>query len=522
LAVLCAILTDIWFFGRHRMPPTFDDAWYLENSLHFYWTLKKHGFLAFMAAYENSFRFKAPLISVLPLPFYFLFGPGLKQALWVNIGAMAFLGIYLYRLARSIYNARTAFLSVLIAMTVPMLFGLSRRLLVEYSLAACVTAAVYHLLRSEGLRRESHVRALGALLGLGLLLKVLFPFYLLGPLGALFLQRRKELGPNFLKDLERPLKTLLYIAAAISLTWYANNLVYVAGYFFKASFGDIASHYGSTNVFSPIVLGRYWMMLANDGVSPYYALTALLCLPLLSREFKQNAGTRSIALWFFLPLAVSSFGVNKDIRFFTPCIPAFSLLLARGLDMAAGSSRLSSLALAVFFFFPLEQFSQQSFGKGLLPELRSGPLRVLVRETSYSFPPQSKGEWNQDGLVDWLARSLPSPSVVAIGSEHGHLNANNLAYFSALKNLPVSFVSYGYAEERIERTVLRLQEKNANALLLVDGLPEAQIDESVLKLDSQIRSMVKAKRLPYRKTGTFKLTDTITASLYVRYAPIRL
>jgi hypothetical protein len=67
-----------------RRPPTFDDAWYLETSLHLYYQLTHNGFSDFCSAYASSFRTKAPLISVLPIPFYLLLGTRYHSAILVE------------------------------------------------------------------------------------------------------------------------------------------------------------------------------------------------------------------------------------------------------------------------------------------------------------------------------------------------------------------------------------------------------------------------------------------------------
>ena len=63
-----------WHIARNAAPPSFDDAWYLETSFRL-WTALKSGPLPFLDAYENAFRIKAPLISLMPND---LLGPTLR------------------------------------------------------------------------------------------------------------------------------------------------------------------------------------------------------------------------------------------------------------------------------------------------------------------------------------------------------------------------------------------------------------------------------------------------------------
>ncbi len=74
LVTLGLLLVARSYYLHDRRPPTFDDAWFLETSLNFYHRLTENGLGEFLSAYAGSFRTKAPLISVLPLPFYLLLG----------------------------------------------------------------------------------------------------------------------------------------------------------------------------------------------------------------------------------------------------------------------------------------------------------------------------------------------------------------------------------------------------------------------------------------------------------------
>src|SRR2546426_1072291 len=62
------LLVSRAYYIADKRPPTFDDAWFLETSLRFYHRLTERGIVDFLYTYAQSFRTKAPLISVLPLP----------------------------------------------------------------------------------------------------------------------------------------------------------------------------------------------------------------------------------------------------------------------------------------------------------------------------------------------------------------------------------------------------------------------------------------------------------------------
>lgn len=537
---MVSAFAGLWHISRHTLPPTFDDAWYLEISARLFHALCAGEFAELYKIYANAFLFKAPLISVVPIPFYIFLGVSIDTALLANIAAIFILAFYIYHLGKEHFNESVGGLAVIIALTLPMLFGMSRRFFAEFILTACVTAFAYHVLASNALTQHRHNKIIGVLLGLGLLLKSLFLFYMMGPIAELLWRQYDGSPKAFIKKLEKPIKTILYIAIPIALTWYAHNLLYAVGYIFRASFGDIASHYGSTDVFAWATLLRYLNSLISDGPSYYYAVAAAaMGIALYLRErprwsnlhtaWESSPGLRMILLWPILPWAVASFGVNKDIRFMTPCLPAFALLLAVGLDRLIPKGPRRKVFLTLFFLFPFNQFSLQTFGASLLPEITLGPISFLKRRTNYSEapygPPYAEKREIQafvDTLQEEAAKNGTPRATFVFGAETSNLNANNLNYYSARKNHGIHFVSYGYAESRVEKTIARISDKGAEYILTADGIPESYIPQSVRVIDAQIRTLMHKKHLPFQLTRTIPISKTVRASLYKRTGPIHI
>jgi 4-amino-4-deoxy-L-arabinose transferase-like glycosyltransferase len=510
---------SVWYVAYDRNPPTFDAAWYLEVACRLFHALADGQLSEAAMLYSGAFRFKAPLISVLPLPFFATAGPSLDAALSVQLLSIPLLSYYVYKLGAALFSRPAAAIAVVCTLTMPILFGLSRIFAVELPLAALVTAAAYTLHGSNDLKRPGSAAPLGVLLGLGLLLKVLFPFYLLGPIVDLLLRQQRTLRGKFLKTMEPPLKTIIVIGGAIALTWYGPNLLYVLGYLYKASFGDIAIHYTTSTL-------RYWRILAADGPSYYYTVTAA-CLAILllgrgqgirhnlSRAW-HHSGIRLCLLWFTIPFFIASLGTNKDIRFMTPCLPALALLIGAGLDAAIKKNSRPWL-LTLFFLFPLAQYSAQTFGF---------PAR-LYRRANYSGPPLNQGAWKPERAVTWVGLHVgDKPAVVVAGQEHPYFNANTLSYLAARNNVQLKFISYGYAYTRIADTVARLRDKNADFLLLADGLPVAERDPHAVALDPKLRALISAGQLPFRKIDTMTIErdqlPPLRLELYRRTSVIRM
>ena len=94
---LTGLILNIHWISEDKRPTAYDDSWYLENAFNLYHRLTKDGPFAFFQAFLASFRVKAPLIAVLPLPFFLTFGPSLDAALLINCLFLVVINVYLFR-----------------------------------------------------------------------------------------------------------------------------------------------------------------------------------------------------------------------------------------------------------------------------------------------------------------------------------------------------------------------------------------------------------------------------------------
>src|SRR4051794_41130345 len=90
LAALFAGATVLWLL-LDRVPPNWDDAWYLTNSLTVYDGLVSGGIPGYWRELDSAFGFKAPLIAGLPAPLYLIFGRRWHAAYLVNVACLLIL-----------------------------------------------------------------------------------------------------------------------------------------------------------------------------------------------------------------------------------------------------------------------------------------------------------------------------------------------------------------------------------------------------------------------------------------------
>ncbi|MBI3548569.1 MAG: glycosyltransferase family 39 protein [Elusimicrobia bacterium] len=508
-----AAAAHLWYIRADAFTPSWDDAWYLEESLRLHDAFLQ-GPKAFVDAYVHMFRFKAPLLSVLAAPF-FAFGRSAAAALAVNTVMVAAAGIYAFLLASSLFGAGAGLLACVIVETMPLLYGLSRQFMVECALTTAVLAWVFHLVASDGLRKRPHATALGILLGAGLLLKVLFPLFIAAPTAYWLWQRLRGASSRERAKSRSGAMRVVVIGAPIALSWYAFNWPYVLAFAYSAGFGAVASHYagGGWSFLSSLT---YLRALASEGVGAYYAVAALFAGAALLRTI----GTRSIleraaesertmllAAWL-LPLAVFVFGRNKELRFVAPLLPAVAVALAAALDRLHLRPWKPAL-LAAFFAYPADAFVRATFGASVLPH----------RPLAYALPPRADEDWKQRELVDWAAAGMPGGGdlpVIAVALEHPKLNANNLSYFSALRGRQTRYVNLGHAQDSVQAALIRVREKGADAVLVVSGVPPESLPADFNRVNDELMRLLDGGGLEFTRARAIELGGGRSAVLYAR------
>ncbi|TPW20314.1 MAG: glycosyltransferase [Elusimicrobia bacterium] len=521
-AVLASSAVLTWFLRANRYPPGFDEAWYLEVSYRFFHTLANDGPLALAQAWAAAFRFKAPLISALPLPLYAVFGPSYDSAVLANIPALALLGASLYGLGRRFFSPGAGALAAALGLAMPLTATLARTFFVETWLTAFSAAFLWRLAESDQCRKDREAPLLGLLFGLGLLTKVLFPGVVAAPVAWVLWQRAHDpRGPSW-PSLERWMKVFAAVALGTSLTWYGPNLVYVTGFALSAYRGGIGAHYGAPTAWGVPQVTGYLVGMANGVLSWYTVLLLLALLLFLRRRLLGSPGLLFAAAWVVPYLLLTTSGLCKDHRYIAPAVPGVALALAGLLDAATAGRKYRVLVLCLAFLPLAGDFLLQAFSNTLPPAVAAPLARLFPTRTQYGGPPRPEGTVDSEAILLALASHLPPASVVAAGIEHPRLNANLLAAAAAKNDLPLAFIHYGHMEGELRRVLIRFIEKDATHILFLDGLPEEELPPMIPKVDAELRAHVREGRLPFRKAASFRFSHHVSGELWERTGPIRM
>ncbi len=504
LIAVFASSTLVWVM-LDRAPPTWDDARYLANSLTVYDALTHGGVVGYLTKLNSVFGFKAPLISALPAPFYLLFGRHWHAAYLVNIAAMLVLFAALYRIARRWWNSRAAVFAIAIAGTMPLLYGLARWYMVEYVLTALTAAAVCVLVESDWLKRDRHTLAFGAICGFGLLLKISFPLFILAPFVYVWIRSQRRARALLLAALP---------CLVLALPWYARHLGPTLRFALDSGYGALASNYGTGPVWSLRAITMYLSHVAASGVSYYFFfLAVLLSLWMVLRRqgrllVSSAAPAAPLLIAWLLPFAVLMFGLNKDVRFIAPLLPAAALVCAFLLDFTLPRGRTGAAAGALLLAFPMLQMFAVSFGI---------PYSAAGGNYSRRF---NRVAWPHDEILKLIAAScnprLGERETLLMGADRGAFNADNIELSVVAQQLPFSIETTAHEKDL---GILRQRLAQASFFLYKEGgeaespafNPYAGELARLVAGDPRFREVPYARRLP----------DGGVARIYQKVAPGR-
>jgi 4-amino-4-deoxy-L-arabinose transferase-like glycosyltransferase len=479
IVATATILVTAWRVLRDPVSPTFDDAWYIETGLRLFAAMRE-GPSAFFVAWSESLRMKAPLVCLLPAPLYALLGPSESLAPLSNLPLLALAWIGTARIGTRLFGRDAGDASAIALALMPLGYGLSRFHLVEPLLTAIVVWTVALTLESEPERGRG--TALGALIGLGLLAKVSFPIFVAGPLWL----KRRELRPHATR--------ITAVAAAIAATWYASNLVFVVGFAWQASFGSLAGDYGATGL---VALAAWAWRLLDHGTGA--AQGAIMIATLAAAGRRLGAAGMFCAAWIS-PLALFALSANKEIRLSAPLLPA--LAVAGAGAWATLSPRWRAASGAAYGLSGLALLSGLAFG---VPGVEARAFNGEGEEAG----------WDRAALVRAIDTTAKDSSMIAVAIEHPRLNANNLASAAAAAGRPWRTTSLGYAQTGVEGALIRLKDKGADHLVLVAGVPSAQLPAFLNRANAGVEAAVATGRLKARETTRVMIAPGVEARILV-------
>jgi hypothetical protein len=441
-AALCVFFlgaTLLWL-RLDRSPPSWDDAYYLTNSLLLYDSLAERGVPGYARQFLTVMPDKPPLIAALPTPVYLILGRKPRAAYVINLAFLLVILSALYWLGKRYAGPRAGLLAAFIAGTMPMIYGLSRWFLVECGLTAIVCVAMCLLAewnRSDGVWKGF---LLGATCGAGLLMKASFPLFVAIPILYFILKMRP-----------RALLAAASTSALIAAPWYLINWRAAFQTAVNAGSAFRAKAYSGGEVFSVADIWSYCVNLVNTGPTLYF-----IGLPILAVAFFRvlppaaRRGLLLCALWA-CPILFLIFGRYRNLQYAAPCLLALALALGILLDAALGRRLLLTGSItAVLIGLPLLSMLQTSFGIFGDRRIELGGLLFVAPRFDYARTFR-RAEWPQREILADIYRTSKftggETKPLVLGTDSVRFNPDNFRLAALQSRLPFEISTTAYESD---------------------------------------------------------------------------
>ena len=527
--VAAILAVNSYWIVVNTTPPAWDQSWYLETSVVLYRTLSHQGPAAFAAAFADALGgIKPPLITILPIPFYYLLGPHEDAAALVCLGLIVTFNVFLFALIASRSSARHALFTVVITSKMPIYLALSHQFLVDYGVGTLTLIWTYLLLKSDLYANRKVDVLLGVALGLGLLIKFLFPLYAIAQGLVIFVARLRRdplrSWPRIALDVAIVLGTAFLVAG----TWYVPNWRAAVEHGLSAGVGEIAGNYSMGNVLAWSTISTYWRSLfINWGMSSYtFALLLVLLLAFVVKRLLRPARPALtldgvvFGAWFLVPFTVLTLGTNKDGRWLLPILPVIGYLVAYLFFRVFTSARSTLLAaavltvpllLAAYMSSPIAWVNTRlSFHKFILV-----PDKTWENQTMTSQP-RAEG-WPLEEIlasIDADAGYTPGKwASIQVVADHPYLNRGNFAFSRTLHGWPLEVRGIAYLPPQMSIDEILALLAESEYLICKTGY---QGPAFTTTRNEAIAQALEQGTLPFRLLAAYPLPDQSEARVYKR------
>ena len=242
IIVATVALHVVWLVRfRHGYVTEWDESGYLQFALSNFDALHHEGLWGFAKLVGNRGTF-GPLLPAVTALSYPIVGRGIFSSLFILPLFFAGLVCAAFALARQLVSDSWAALAALTVATIPAVTDYTRLFHFALPATACMTAALWALLRSEGLQRRRWVVAAGLFVALTLLSRTMTVAYIPGfalAAGALLLADAPELRARV-----RNLAIGIGVVALVAGPWYLRNARSVYDNLAGVGYGEGATVFG--------------------------------------------------------------------------------------------------------------------------------------------------------------------------------------------------------------------------------------------------------------------------------------
>jgi 4-amino-4-deoxy-L-arabinose transferase-like glycosyltransferase len=534
--IIClTVALDVFWLARFRRGyvTEWDESGYLQFSLSNFDALHDQGVWTFIktVAGRGTFGPLVPLVTSLAYP---AVTRGVFGSLLVLPLFFAGLVTATFGLARRVVSDSWAALAALCVAAIPAMTDYTRLYHFAIPATACMTAALWALLRSDGFRRPAWAAAFGLFVACTLLSRTMTVAYVPGlaaAAGVQFLQAGPPGGRVRIRNLALAAATCLLVAGP----WYLRNRNSIYDYLVGRGYGEGATRFGRRH---PISSWAYWTKELRIDLS-YLQLSlaaafliafvcALAFLVMRSPRWRVPRSARSVALLTLVVVVLEGYlaltsSRDEGTAFSLPWLPTLVVLAvvaAASVPVRVARAGLAALLVAA---------SVVAIGSksGLVPQLAAkrttsvpglgrvvvtdgeGIIQQVVRESGYDIGPVTERmpalhrRWlpvtrKVVGALYAEAKARRRPLDVTLGLDDGLFTWSRLTLAAQLwfhRYLSVDYLQAANGGDTVGSYRRQILSPNReNVLITGKEMPVATITESKVIKAARSLGFVRVRR----------------------------
>jgi hypothetical protein len=318
LAFLIISASTLVWLSMNQAPLSWDPADHIRFGYEYYKPLAGFHGGRFVREFFLNTHYYPPFYHLLIAGIFLVTGPGILSAIVVNLLLLGALMAALYSMGRRLYSAEAGLLAAIIAPTYHINAALLHETFVDFALMCWVGLSLYLLVESRYFSRRGPSLLLGAALGLGMLCKQPYVFFLGLPVAYTLIAMICERQKGDLKNAALALS----IAALLVLIWYAPHLDDIREIYHINQMGALREH-------EPPLFSYYSNLGYINGLASHqmqFPLFVLFFIGLSLSAIWYRRESMPLYLTILGGLTAFTFIANKDLRYTVPCLSAVAML----------------------------------------------------------------------------------------------------------------------------------------------------------------------------------------------------
>jgi 4-amino-4-deoxy-L-arabinose transferase-like glycosyltransferase len=374
-----------------------------------------------------------PFFHLASVPITITFGFSVSKVAATNFLFLPVAVFSIYAIGRHLFDEWVGVGAVVLTLLYPIVYALSRTVLVDFALLAMVALTVHVVLTSDGGLNPRRSWALGLVAGAAMLTKWTAVVFFLGPT-LLWVARTIRRDRPRVVTVIAALALAMFTFAIVALPWYVRSFdTFVKGA--RVALGSDPAQEGDP---VQVLASLEWYGRAlRDQLVLTPLLIATLAGLLACVWRRSRAGLLFLACWILPPLVFFVLIPNKDGRFIVPALPAVALLAAAGIQSMRwryGRAALWALVVAAGVL----QFYAVSFAW------------PVMKANFYTGPPQH-ADWKVGEIVRAIGTmGSPAPILVAVLANDPNFEPNLFILEAAVGRLPMKVDGIGHELEPVE------------------------------------------------------------------------